>query len=311
MITQKLDSLLVTGANGFVGKSIVQFLGQIDEPRIPNEITLVTRRGLTYGVPEALVSRVRVIEQDLLSDWQFEVRASHIINLAADGSHSPYSQESSDSYVLLNKNLIEWVGRQEQSLEIFHASSGACFGYKPIDSSTPSTDSKSIFTMGRLKVEQSLKEFCSRNEIPLCIGRLFSFSGTNLLDKNQYAITSFIKSALLRNRIVINGNPLTVRSYLHQEPMAQWILAALTNTRLLPNLQIGSSDAVTIQELANFIALETGSRVEYSQVPTNGDIYVPENTETRIKLGVSEGLGWKEAVTEMISKARILNHGAN
>jgi hypothetical protein len=65
------------------------------------------------------------------------------------------------------------------------------------------------------------------------------------------------------------------------------------------------------EELATFIALETGSRVEYSQVPTTGDIYVPENTETRIKLDVNEGLGWKEAVTEMISKARILNHGAN
>ena len=305
---QDLDSILITGSNGFVGRSVVEYLGKLNNSLLPREIILVTRNGLTYKIPASISPFSRVIEQDLLDDWQFDAKPTHIINLAADGSRSPYSQESNDSYVLLNRNLVDWVSRQEKQVKIFHASTGACFGYKPLTPGSESVDSKKNFIQARIKVEDILLESSSRQNFPLSVGRLFSFTGKNLLSKNQYAVTTFIKSALSGNRIEVLGDPLTVRSYLHQDSMSEWILRALMAVESDFCFQIGSNEPVTIGQLAAFIALETGAEIAYSKEPLSGDIYIPDNTETRIKLGVEEGKGWKEAVLEMIAKARSLKN---
>ena len=304
---QEIESLVITGSNGFVGKSIVEFLGDLDNSFLPKEVTLVTRQGLAYEIPENLIPRTRVIEQNLLLDWQFEVEPSHIINLAADGSKSPYSKESSDSYVLLNQKLVNWVSRREKAIRIFHASSGACFGHKPLTPAVQSSNAKDMFTEARIKVEEILKEISSSSGITVSIGRLFSFTGNNLLSKNQYAVTSFINSALSENKIKVLGDPDTLRSYLHQDSMSEWILKALVYPEPNPCFQIGSNDAVTIKQLAEYIAQETHAEIEYSVAPPSGDIYIPDNLETRVKLGVEEGKAWESAVLEMITEARSLN----
>jgi nucleoside-diphosphate-sugar epimerase len=305
---QDLDSILITGSNGFVGRSIVEYLGKLDKSLLPKEVILVTRQGSTYEMPQNLFQSVRVIEQDLLIDWQFEAKPSHIINLAADGSQYPYSKKSNDSYILLNRNLVNWLSRQEKAIKIFHASSGACFGHKPLTHGIQSSDTKKIFIEARIRVEEILMEFSRLKGFPVSIGRLFSFAGNNLLSKNQYAVTNFIRSALSEKRIEVLGDPLTVRSYLHQDAMSEWILKAITAPE--PNLyfQIGSNEAVVIKELAEYVAQETDAEIEYSKAPPSGDIYLPDNTETRIKLGVEEGKGWKEAVLEMIAESRSLNN---
>ena len=306
----KIGNLAITGANGFVGRSIVEKISELSDEFLPKSLTLITRTGLDYKIDEKIASRVTEHSQDLREPWTFTDKVSHMINLAADGSRGAYSEEACMQFTLISKNLVRWLSESNWETNLFHASSGACFGYKPlggIDDLNP----KKLFTQNRIEVEDFLAESSSAIGFSLSIGRLFTFSGLNILKKPQYALSDFILSGVNQRRIHVKGNPRTQRSYLHQAAMSEWILKAVLTTATNPSLQIGSSDAVTIEELATCIALETGSRIEYSQVPTNGDIYVPENSETRIKLGVSEGLGWKEAVTEMISKARILNHGAN
>ena len=137
---QAADSILITGSNGFVGRSIVEFLGKLDKTLLPREIILLTRNGLTYKIPERLLPLSRIIEHDLQTNWQFDANSTHIINLAADGSRAPYSRESSDSYVQLNKNLVDWISKQQREMKIFHASTGACFGYKPLLPGSESVD---------------------------------------------------------------------------------------------------------------------------------------------------------------------------
>jgi nucleoside-diphosphate-sugar epimerase len=305
---QNLESILIKGSNGFVGRSIIEYLGKLTESELPMEVILLTREGLTYEIPENLCARVKIIKQDLLTDWRFDAQPSHIINLAADGARAPYSKQSADSFILLNRNLVNWVSRQKINPKIFHASSGACFGYKPLTPQIKSNEIKKIFAEGRIKVEEMLLEFSELNEIQVSIGRLFSFTGKNLLSKNQYAVTSFIKSALSNQRLDVLGNPHTIRSYLHQDAMSEWILRAVTTEKPNPCLQIGSNEPVTIKQLAEFIAQETNAEIDYSKEPTIGDIYIPDNTETRNKLGVGEGKGWKDAVREMITEARLVSH---
>lgn len=306
----QIGNLAITGANGFVGRSIVEKISELPDEFLPKSLTLITRSGLDYKIDEKIASRVTDHSQDLSKPWTLTYEVSHLINLAADGSPSAYSEAACTQFALISKNLVQWLKESKSETNLFHASSGACFGYKPLGD-VDDLNPKKRFTQNRIEVEDFLAESSNTLGFNLSIGRLFSFSGSNILKKPQYALCDFVLSGVNQRRIHVKGNPRTQRSYLHQAAMSEWILKAVITPGTNLSLQIGSNDAVTIEDLATFIALETGSRVEYSEVLTNGDIYVPENTATRIKLGVSEGLGWKDAVTEMIFKARILTHGAN
>jgi len=305
----EVDSLLITGANGFVGRSIIDQIAKLDPQHLPNELLLATRKGLDFDLPTNLMPITMVLNQDLTQKWKFDKEVSHIINLAAKGSGSPYSDKANENFTSIVSNLISWVSTFKKSLRIFHASSGACSGFKPINLVSKTVNTKSSFAQNRLQAEESLIKASSDLGFELSIGRLFTFSGIHLLKRRQYAIVDFIKSAIESNSINITGDPNTVRSYLHQDELANWILAALVCKNPHTNLEIGSSDRVKIKELAEFIAQETSARLTFPKEPYKGDVYLPNNQETKYKLGVVEGTSWKLAVAEMIKAERKKFHG--
>jgi nucleoside-diphosphate-sugar epimerase len=304
----RIENLAITGANGFVGRSIVEYIATLPTVCLPKKMTLVTRNGTNYSIEQKLFERTEFHSQDLSQPWNLPEKLTHLINLAADGTKEPYSDEACSQFATISENLVKWIRQSNSKVAVFHASSGACFGYRPIDANSRHNNPKETFIRNRIKVEEFLTENAKHLNFSLGIGRLFTFSGRNILDKRQYALSTFILSAIKNRKISINGNPQTQRSYLHQDSMSEWILKAMTTFEPYPILQIGSNEPVTIKQLAEFIAQETNSEIDYSREPTIGDIYIPDNTETRNKLGVEEGKGWKDAVLEMIAEARLLNH---
>jgi dTDP-glucose 4,6-dehydratase len=305
----EVDSLLITGTNGFVGRSIIDQIAKLETHYLPHEILLVTRQGLNFDVPTNLNSRTKILNQDLTQNWKFDNEVSHIINLAADGSRSPYSEAANNTFTSIVANLVAWITTYQESPRVFHASSGACSGYKPIDKAMKAANPKSSFAQNRIEAEITLKNASKNIGFELSIGRLFTFSGIHLLEKSQYAIADFIKSAISTNSIKVLGDPNTVRSYLHQDAMANWILQALVCQEPDTSLEIGSSEKVTIRELAEFIAQETSAPVSFTEAPYVGDVYLPNNQETRDKLGVTEGKTWQLAVKEMINVEGEKFHG--
>ena len=304
-----VQSLLITGTNGFVGRSIIDQIAKVDVQELPHELLLVTREGLDFDLPTRLIPITTILCHDLTEKWNFRKEVSHIINLAADGSKDPYSISANSTFTSIVTNLVSWVSTFQKSVRIFHASSGACSEFRPLSSSSDQFNPKSSFKQNRLDAELILKRASVDFGFELSIGRLFTFSGTHLLGKNHYAISNFIKSAISTKNIKILGDPNTVRSYLHQEAMANWILQALICNDVHTCLEIGSSEKVTIKELAEFIAQETSASISFAAKLHEGDIYLPDNQETKDKLGVAEGKKWKQAVAEMISVEGKQSHG--
>lgn len=307
----EIDNLAITGANGFVGRSIVEKIASLPQENLPKNITLVTRQGLNYQLSENLKGRSSEVTQNLEYSWTIDSKVSHLLNLAADGSKNPYSEKACTQFEKISRNLVDWIGNKNSPTKIFHASTGACFGYKPLGDIRGFDRSKDLFIKNRISVESYLSDNLKRNETTLSIGRLFSFSGKNILHKSQYAISNFVQSAVNSKKIQILGHPLTERSYLHQDSMSEWILAAVISTESYLDLQVGSNQKITLKQLADFVAENSGASVHYTTNFPPGDRYVANNFETRIKLGVEEGIGWKDAVLEMITEARILNNGRN
>lgn len=306
---QKLDlsrikNLAITGVNGFVGKSIVDFLASLNKNQLPQALTLITRSGIKFELHPNLKAISDEIEQDLSHSWNIPTDISHLINLAADGSTNSYSEEACSRYEMISNNLVSWIKKSQSEKRILHSSSGACFGYKALNRDQKNDPTKEIFIKSRISVENHLIEASSSHGFEIAIARLFTFSGKNILSKSQYAISNFINSAVKLGQLDIIGDPLTQRSYLHQDDMSAWLLSALVTTDAYSDLQIGSDKSVTIGELADFIGESTGAKVNYAPNPRSGDIYIPQTDDTRIKLRAEESIGWQDAVKEMIAEAR-------
>ena len=297
------ESLLITGANGFVGQSVLDEIVSMPEGQRPSAITIVTRRefpNVEKFIEQGL--KINSVIADLTETWNFNRDFSHVIQLAADGSMTAYSEVSSREFVKISEQLIQWCKLSKNAIEVFHASSGACFGYQALDKgrSSPIEWNKENFVNGRLQAERMLKDAQDDGNLNLRIGRLYSFLGRHIATKTQYAAPSFAIMAKRDGVVRITGNPATVRSYLDASDMSDWILKSLINANCKNPLSIGSSTEVTILELAHEIARLIGVEVKTESDSTQPDRYVADNEETKVTLGVRESKTWKESVLEFI-----------
>ena len=296
------DSLLITGAFGFVGKSYLDWL--IEQPReqIPKKIALVSQRKQTIDTRFSEIGiQVINIQANLTKDWKFEFEPSHVLNLAADGSKNAYTEEAGSRYFLLNKILIKWL--EQKSVEtLFHASSGAC-NYGSNDSSLGTFSRLNLkltnFVEHRLRVESEIIENAKVKN--LVVARLFTFTGKHILEKIQYAVADFLKSAITNKTIVLKGNPNTIRSYLSSSDLAEWINCSLSlQSQNRELLQIGSEYPITLIELAKYISKLTDSNIIIEPNNQEKEIYLPNVSATRMSLGVSEKLDWKEQIKGLV-----------
>jgi nucleoside-diphosphate-sugar epimerase len=320
----RIEALLITGSNGFVGRSFLKFLETLPVSDLPQQICLVSR---TEKFPDVrsleLKTKVLFVTSDLEKPWEFTFPATHIAHFAADGSKDAYSIDAAQKFLSITRNLENWIVALNCPT-IFLASSGACFGYVPLSGEvyTPDRETNNFSTrekipenkahliQSRIQAEDSLLLLESLGKIDLRIGRLFSFIGNSLFNKHQYAVNSFVNMALSSSEIEVLGDPRTIRSYLSEYDMANWIYKSLCQKINSKYLAIGSANPVTILELANEVSAQTGAKVCLPKLFEPGDIYVANSLETQKLLNVTETISWQNALERYITFSREIQKNA-
>ena len=314
----QIEALLITGSNGFVGRSFLKYLETLPSDYLPLKVCVVSRGGKFPEIKSLeLKTEVLFVAADLEQPWKFSFPATHIAHFAADGSVNAYSTDAAEKFLRIIRNLEKWsVGLNCPT--IFLASSGACFGYVPLNSGVyisgrgtnnfssgmKTSGKKAQLIQSRIQAEESLLLLESLGEIDLRIGRLFSFVGNSLFNKPLYAVNSFINMALSSSEIEVLGDPGTIRSYLSEYDMANWIFKSLCQKINSKYLVIGSANPVTILELANEVSAQTGAKVRLPKSFEPGDVYVANSLETQKLLNVTETISWQNALETYITFSR-------
>jgi nucleoside-diphosphate-sugar epimerase len=313
LFREPIPHLIVTGSNGFVGQAFLDYIEALPKNHRPEKITLISRAPISSFDLQQLGDSTSYVSADLTKEWHFSYPGAHLLNLAADGSSNSYGLPAAINFELINTNLVNWA-MVNKPHKIIHASTGACFGVKPLKTNDidhqfdiVTSNFKQRFIESRIFAEQNLHQLRAEFRIPVTICRLFSFVGIRLLAKKQYAFSSFIDSAVKQQKIFVKGNPQTTRSFLDEQDMSAWLWSALNSPATHEILSIGSSRGATIGELAHFIAGQTDSRIIFEDPNAFGDEYVADNSKTLDYLNVSESKLWEESTLECLQHMRGLH----
>lgn len=133
------------------------------------------------------------------------------------------------------------------------------------------------------------------------VARLFAFSGPHLPLDEGYAIGNFVRDVLQGRNISIAGDGTARRSYLYAADLAVWLWTLLIRGTAGRAYNVGSPDAVTIQELADTVAqtLAPGTDVSVARSPVPGAApsnYIPDTTRAQQELALRAWIDLPDAL---------------
>ena len=306
--------LLLTGGTGFFGKALLRHWQAT--PAAPR-VTVLSRdpEGFLARHPEfAALPWLRFHAGDILDPASLPATASftHLLHAAADSTLGPqltplqrYTQIVDGTRHLLDYAVAHGI------LRFLLASSGGVYGAQPQDMDRipedyhgmpDPLDAQSAYGVAKRCAEHLCALYAQQHGVETVIARGFAFVGRDLPLDVHFAIGNFIRDALARPRITVNGDGTPVRSYMDQRDLARWLEALLRRGRAGQAYNVGSDAALTIAELAHQVRdlLAPGKPVHIAAQDTGGprSRYVPCIAKAHAELGLDLRHTLRDAVLE-------------
>jgi dTDP-glucose 4,6-dehydratase len=156
------------------------------------------------------------------------------------------------------------------------------------------------------RVSEWLCSQASVNGVEVKIARVFALVGPHLPLDKQFAIGNFLKAAMAREQIIIQGDGTPFRSYLYAADMAAWLWAVLIRGSKACAYNVGSEESLSILDLAERISNSLGCKLDVSTrlQPQPGAAtmhYVPSTTRARLDLKLPLAMTLEEAIARTAS----------
>jgi nucleoside-diphosphate-sugar epimerase len=133
------------------------------------------------------------------------------------------------------------------------------------------------------------------------IARMFAFAGAHM--PNRFALINYIWDAIGGGPIKIRGDNVE-RSYLYAAEMAVWMWRILTHGTKRSIYEVGSDQAVTMEELAAEVSKNFAPKpaVVYERMfgTDPRPRYVPYTTATMLSLGVKQYIGFEDTIRRTV-----------
>lgn len=293
-----MTRLLVIGGSGFFGKSILDsYQRGLLAPFGIDAISVLARnaQNLRWQSPDLLDQTISLIDGNIATcSWLPE--AEYVIHAAASSDATNYivqpaiERENIQAGTLNFCRLAPIFCRESK---IVFTSSGAVYGQQPIDLVGLKEDSPlmQISSLVTSKQDYAAAKRDSEYAIALLgdmglnvsIARCFAFVGRHLPRDRSFAIGNFIENGMRGESIIVNAKNLVYRSYLYSDDLVQWLMKiGQIASSACPIFNVGSDEAISVQDLANKLASYFQVDVRLSQIESGSvDHYIPSIEKAR------------------------------
>lgn len=297
-------SFFITGGTGFFGMWLLEsFARANDEMRLGMRAMVLTRS------PEAFAGKApHLAGRDDIALHRGELTGfvppagefTHVIHAAADTgvwtkNHSP---EGLLERIAAGTTRVLDVAEASGAARVLHISSGAVYGPQPAELERLPDDfsgqaaplpAGAAWAEGKRLAESLCRTRGARLRGALVIARCFAFVGPHLTLDGGYAIGNFLRDAMTGGPIRVSGDGRPRRSYLYAADLAVWLWSLLFAGRSGRAYNVGSSEEISIGELARLVAAEAGGVPVEIALPPGAEApsrYVPSIARAEAELGL-------------------------
>jgi nucleoside-diphosphate-sugar epimerase len=316
--------VFVTGGTGFFGCWLLEtFLWAHDHLRLEATVAVLTRDGRAFAkkAPHlACHPAVTLHEGDVRT---FELtggnggKFSHVIHAATSSSATLGDRDRLlmfDTIVGGTRRTLE-LARRSGATRFLLTSSGAVYGRQPSSlTQVPErfaggpdpSDAGQVYAEAKRAAELLCAVYADGHLQPT-IARCFAFVGPYLPLDVHFAVGNFIRDALQGGPIRISGDGTPYRSYLYAADLAIWLWTILLRGQSMRPYNVGSAEALTIQELARVVARTFGPDgpdleiiVAHPIAAMRAERYVPDVTRAEAELGLRPTVSLADAVKRTV-----------
>ena len=314
--------ILFIGGTGFFGKAFLNYIKS--NPSNINSITIVGRSAenfLENNKEFIELDNVKYVYGDILNDLSQlkDISFSHVIHAAADSTNVTNLShlQRYKQIVEGTKNVLEFVRDHLPESKLLFISSGGVYGDMPshkksfIESdmwNSDILDSSNVYTVSKRTAEHLCSLYFDEYNLNISIARCFCFSGIHLPLNVHFAIGNFIKDALANNDIIIKGDGKSIRSYLDQDDLSEWMLEILKKDSFKKTVyNIGSDESISISELAFLVRDISKKPIEVKILNENDSnlkrsIYVPECKKIKEKFNLTQRVSLPDSILKMMNQ---------
>lgn len=321
--------LFVTGGTGFFGKALLR--RWISKPSLIScyrKITLVSRNPNAFNLNfQSLLrsNKIELIKGDILCPETLPSDSSitHVLHAATESTNGPLLSplDRYQQIVIGTKNVLD-CAINNGAERFLLTSSGGVYGTQPQDMlQMPESycgmpdplNPNASYSVGKRAAEHLCALYADEYGLDFVIARCFAFVGQDLPLNSHFAIGNFIHNALYAKEIVVNGNGKPVRSYLHQDDLADWLMVMLEKGKSNAAYNLGSDEQITILELANLVGsiISPNKNIQVrgeKEISNYRNIYVPNLHLAKSELNLKVTIPLSEAISITASQVGSLEN---
>lgn len=302
----KNKSILVVGANGLIGSSIIDVLNYLNVKKDYNISIIGTVRNKNNILDRFnTYSNLKIIEYDVNNKLELDDNINYIINAASNSHPQKFSSNPVETIVtnfIGTKNLLDYT-KNNCCDRFLYVSSGEIYGQGGEDIEAfkedysgyiDSTNSRSCYPIGKLSAENLCVCYHNQYGIDTVICRPCHTYGPTQTDSDSRVSAQFINNVLNDKDIIMKSEGSQIRSYCYVLDCVTGLLRVLVSGKSAEAYNISNNNSVlSIREMAEIIATTYGKKVIF-ELPEE-DEKKGYNPVTRSVLDGSklEKLGWK------------------
>jgi len=305
----------ITGGTGFIGTWLLESFVRLNE-RLGLDMHAVV---LTRN-PDAFANRaphianhagITFLSGDVRNFTFPEGKFSIVIHGATDASAKLLGEDPIrmfDTIVEGTRRVLDFAVQSSANKFLF-LSSGAVYGEQPdhiqhwleSDFNGPDcSNAGSAYAEGKRAAELLCALYAKQYGVGVKLARCFAFVGPYLPLDSHFAIGNFIRDAMAKDTIQVNGDGTPYRSYLYAADLISWLWVVLMNGKTATPYNIGSDEAISIGELAALVDLTLGGcGIDIREKPRAGispKRYVPSVKRAENELGLTQSVTLQQAL---------------
>ena len=310
------ERVFLTGATGFFGAWLLESFAYCNR-----QLGLGARAVALSRRPDAFKSKMPHLLEDGaiglvggdVRDFAFPPgRFGFVVHAATEASAKQLAEEPAEmlSTILAGMQRTLEFSAQAGARRVLLTSSGAVYGRQPSEivhlgeeyaGAPDGMEVGSVYGEGKRASELMCALYAKQYGFEASIARCWAFCGPHLALDIHFAIGNFIRDAMAGGPIRIGGDGTPTRSFLYAGDLATWLWTMLFRAPAQRAFNVGSSESVSILELAEAVrdALGSAVAIEVAKVPVEGapvSRYVPLVNRAENELGLRQTVSLRDTI---------------